>query len=57
APDFLGRIYFNSGGPVFESGSGRPLFFRIFLVYYWYIRAHPWILDLIKYIKYTGWNI
>ncbi|KAI3551182.1 hypothetical protein CSPX01_01099, partial [Colletotrichum filicis] len=41
APDFLGRLYFYSGGPVFESGSGRPLFFRIFSVYYWYIRVHP----------------
>ncbi|UQC83937.1 uncharacterized protein CLUP02_09433 [Colletotrichum lupini] len=30
----LERVHFNSGGPVFESGSGRPLFFRIFLVYY-----------------------
>ncbi|UQC87819.1 uncharacterized protein CLUP02_13340, partial [Colletotrichum lupini] len=34
APNFLGQVHFNSGDPVFESGSGRPLFFRIFLVYY-----------------------
>ncbi|KAK1466186.1 hypothetical protein CCUS01_01033, partial [Colletotrichum cuscutae] len=31
---FFRQTYFNSGGPVFESGSGRPLFFCIFLVYY-----------------------
>ncbi|KAK1499288.1 hypothetical protein CCUS01_00010, partial [Colletotrichum cuscutae] len=34
ARNFFTLIYFNSGGPVFESGSGRPLFFRIFSVYY-----------------------
>ncbi|KAI3542427.1 hypothetical protein CSPX01_06905, partial [Colletotrichum filicis] len=34
SPDFLRRAHFNSRGPVFESGSGRPLFFYIFLVYY-----------------------